>query len=177
MISPLIAVRSALFHAATWPSAKAVEWFVRHRNDFTGSACSQVGKAQFFGTPEFAECGQRAMERLRELDKEVFEGLASTDVFTFWLIPMNLETGQYSYRTTRFYGVSPKWLAWREEGLISFLVHVHFSRRVEWQQADLWSMAAKSGFSPRERTAAWLREQKFPAPLVAKFGCKPEAPE
>jgi hypothetical protein len=160
MFSPIKPILSKLI----LPMAIAV---VRSRARRAKHGNWQAGNCCFYGPPEFLAVCSKATKMLSVLDQPIYQSLLEKRLW-FWF-ENELHKPAWGERGV---GISPQWLAWNEQGVISCLIYEQFEveliySKPLWRQCLMnWTLISQQVYY---RTHAWLKEHDFPCELVDCF--------
>ena len=128
----------------------------------------QIGGCRFWGPEEFTATCQSAMDELRAADEKLFAELTSSGMITFWLKPPTLKRRVYD-RVARFYSIDPVYSAWGAQGIIAFIVAIHFDEVHTPRFLGVPVETPSSRTAYRRAVVEWLTTRNYSAELVEPF--------
>ena len=109
-----------------------------------------------------------AMDELRSADEKLFAELTSSGMITFWLKPPTLKRRIY-HKVARFYSIEPVYHAWGAQGVIAFIVAIHFDEAHTPRFLGIPVETPSSRITYREEVVQWLTTRNYPAELIEPF--------
>jgi|GEM_PF-6466743 hypothetical protein len=150
------------------PSFRSVSHLIYRLN---GDSCLRVGTLRFWGPRDFLEKCSSSLQRLRDLDSELYSRLTTRQKLEFYYNPTLLQ----AYYVWMF-SIDDSYLAWQTDGIIARLVY-------SAQLAALFPRRAISKAKSRSlysevmaTTRAWLEARSFPKELIDCFKEPPNTP-
>ena len=125
----------------------------------------QAGKCCFCGPPEFLSLCSNAMHALSLMDRPLFESVAGQKLM-LWYEPQILVVFDGHF------GISEKYVSWKERGVIACIVYAHFEGELRsglrlWQR--LYEDTAVTRQKIHRAVRGWLETHDFPRELVDCF--------
>ena len=125
----------------------------------------RFGKSRFRGSPEFLALSSCAMDGLALLDPVLHRSVLA-ERLEFWYEP----TCTLSFHG--FQGISDGYLVWREQGVIAWIIFLHFKTHLNSEE-PWWRAWLEGPFARREKAKdavhSWLSEHGFPEDLTRRF--------
>jgi hypothetical protein len=128
----------------------------------------QIADCRFWGPEEFTAICQSAMGQLQTADEKLFEHVTTSGMITFWLKPRTLKRRVYD-KVARFYNIDPAYLAWGAQGIIAFIVAVHFDEAYTPRFLGVPVETPSSRAAYRRAVIQWLMAREYPAELIEPF--------
>ncbi len=94
--------------------------------------------------------------------------LTSSGMITFWLKPPTLKRRVYD-KAARFYNIDPVYHAWGAQGIIAFIVAIHFDEAHTPRFLGVPVETPSSRTAYRQAVVEWLTTRNYPAELVEPF--------
>jgi hypothetical protein len=136
-----------------------------------GQSCLRIGTLSFWGPRDFLEKCSASVQRLQELDSELYFRLTTRQKLEFYYNPKLLQT-YYLW----IFSIDDSYLAWQNDGIIARIVY-------SAQLAELFPRRAVSKTASRalysevvQTTRVWLKARAFPKELIECFQ-EPPNPE
>ena len=128
----------------------------------------QIGDCRFWGPEEFTAICQSAMDELQIADEKLFAHVTTSGMITFWLKPPTLKRRVYD-KVARFYNIDPVYYAWGAQGIIAFIVAIHFDKAHTPRFLGVPVETPSSRTAYRQAVVEWLTTRNYPAELVEPF--------
>ncbi len=128
----------------------------------------QIGDCRFWGPKEFTAICQSAMDELQIADEKLFAHVTTSGMITFWLKPPTLKRRVYD-KAARFYNIDPVYHAWGAQGIIAFIVAIHFDEAHTPRFLGVPVETPSSRTAYRQAVVEWLTTRNYPAELVEPF--------
>ena len=128
----------------------------------------QIGDCRFWGPEEFTAICQSAMDELQIADEKLFAHVTTSGMITFWLKPPTLKRRVYD-KVARFYNIEPVYYAWGAQGIIAFIVAIHFDEAHTPRFLGVPVETPSSRTAYRQAVVEWLTTRNYPAELVEPF--------
>jgi len=129
-----------------------------------GHSCLRIGTLRFWGPRDFLEKCSSSVQRLHDLDSELYSRLTTRQRLEFYYNP-KLVQAYYAW----LFSIDDSYLAWQTDGIIARLVY-------SAQLAALFPRRAISKATSQAlysevmaTTRAWLKARTFPKELVDCF--------
>jgi hypothetical protein len=128
----------------------------------------QIGDCRFWGPEEFTAICQFAMDELQTADEKLFTEITSSGTITFWLKPPTLKRRVY-HKVARFYSIDPVYYAWGAQGIIAFIVAIHFNEAHTPRFLGVPVEIPSSRTAYRQAVVEWLTIHNYPPELIEPF--------
>ena len=128
----------------------------------------QIGDCRFWGPEEFTAICQSAMDELQIADEKLFARVTTSGMITFWLKPPTLKRRVYD-KVARFYNIDLVYYAWGAQGIIAFIVAIHFDEAHTPRFLGVPVETPSSRTAYRQAVVEWLTTRNYPAELVEPF--------
>jgi hypothetical protein len=95
----------------------------------------------------------------------LFTALTSSGTITFWLRPASLKR-RISDKVARLYTVDPAYRAWGAEGVLAFIIAVHFDEVSTARFLGIPVETPSSRAVYRQAATDWLTSRSYPSDLI-----------
>ncbi len=163
MSSAVYILRAFLANLIALPPSRLYRTFFDRDTDRNHEL--QVGDCRFWGSEEFTSSCRSAMAELKSADKQMFARLTSSGSLTFWLKPAMLKDRVYN-KKARFYSIDPAYYVWGAQGIVAFIVGIHFDETYTPRFLGIPVETPLSRIAYRQAAIEWLSTHDYPSALI-----------
>ena len=127
----------------------------------------RIGTLTFWGPRNFLESCTASLQRLQELDSELFIRLTTQQKLVFYSNPKHLHQAAYIW----IFSITDSYTVWRNDGIIARIVYSSLYVSQHPQKRTVFSKETSQVLHSKvnAKTGSWLEARHFPEPLIDCF--------